>query len=84
MFLAHFILAPLNILQSGPLDMTLTTTSLSQHSGHAVKEFIMSNAETIRLLTVIEGRLSNIEMEVSMLVDIRDLLDEILTVLQRK
>ena len=44
----------------------------------------MSNAETIRLLTAIEGRLSNIEMEVSMLVDIRDLLDEILTVLQRK
>ena len=44
----------------------------------------MSDAEVIRFLALIESRLSNIEGEVSMLMDVRDLLDEILTVLKRK
>ena len=84
MFLAHFILAPLNILQSGPLDMTLTTTSLSQHSGHAVKEHIMAEQEIIDLLSVIETRLASIESELSMVRDIRNLLEGILRELQAR
>jgi len=44
----------------------------------------MSDAEVIRFLALIESRLSNIEGEVSMLMDVRDTLDEILTVLKRK
>ncbi len=44
----------------------------------------MSDAEVIRFLAPIESRLSNIKGEVSMLMDVRDILDEILTVLKRK